>query len=121
MLQKIIIYVAIPIALVFGMISSCSVLRDQKFESNTKEVKGLIEVGDDIFEAKKKLEESGFKIKAGPVFATKNKDYYSMLVDYGLQPNAWEKMKLAAGLPGIDKSLSGVIEADKDGKIYKIE
>jgi len=121
MLQKIIICIAALTVLAFGLISCCSVLRDKKIEANTTEVKGLIKIGDDIFEAKTRLEESGFNITFGPDFPTDSKSYYRMIVDYGLRPNAWEKAKLAAGLPGIDRSLSGIVEAGKDGKIYKIE
>lgn len=121
MLQKIIICIVVPAALAFGLISCCSVLRDKKIEENTEEVKDLIKIGDDIFEAQTRLEENGFKITFGPDFPTDSKSYYRMIVDFGLRPNAWEKAKLAAGLPGVDRSLSGIIEADKDGKIYKIE
>tara|TARA_B100001093_G_C26699161_1_gene958251 strand:- start:186 stop:551 length:366 start_codon:yes stop_codon:yes gene_type:complete len=120
MLQKIIICAVVPIVLFLGSISCCSVLRERKVEANTTQIKELIKIGDNIFNAKTKIEKNGFKITYGPDFPTDSKTYYLMIVDYGLNPNAWEKIKLAAGKPGVNEPIWGEIKADSSGKIISI-
>ena len=46
----------------------------------------LVRVGDDIFEAKQRLEADGFRIEYGPGMPTKDKSYYMMIVGFGVDP-----------------------------------
>ena len=124
MLQKIMITLLILGLSLTGLISCCSVARQTRVVEAQTIVKEVVEMGDNIFEAKKKLEAKGLRIMAdGPNFATEDKSYYSMVIDYGLSPTAWDTFKYTVELPPSknEKPIYGLIEADKNGKIYKIE
>ena len=122
MLQKI----AIPLFIItiVGIISCCNFVRQNKVREMQKTVEGTVKIGDDIFDAKKKLEAKGLKILAnGPSYATQDKSYYSMVIDYGLQPTVWDTFKYALEISPSENQMPiyGLIEADENGKVYKIE
>ena len=108
------------LVVVFGLFFCAGIFRNMKVASKTGEIKELIEIGDDIFEAKKKIEENGFKVTYGPDFPTASRSYYMMIIDYGVRPNASDEFRELINMPG-NLKISGIIEADKDGKIYEIK
>jgi len=102
----------------------CCVSGCKQGDSGTQkraEVSDQFIVGDDIFEAEKILVAKGFKIKSGPSFATVNKDYYLLIVDYGESPNSLETFKYTVGIPSKSGPITGIIKAGIDGKITSIE
>ncbi|QQL45579.1 hypothetical protein [Sulfuriroseicoccus oceanibius] len=115
MLQRIVVC-----AVALWLVSCGSITRDRELKVNELEVRELISIGDDIFEARNILEEHGFKISYGPKFPTDSRSYYQMIIDYGLHPTGWEKMKLAAGRPGVNKPIWGEVRADPSGRITSI-
>ena len=100
--------------------NGCNTSRDAIVEEKKEKVNAAIKIGDDIFEARDKLIEEGFKIQYGPDFPTKTRKYYMMIVDYGLVPNELDNFKYMAGIEN-DKLMTGVIKADSDGKITSIK
>lgn len=116
MLRKLAILLFLAI---FG--SGCGQKRDIAMEKGIETVASSIEIGDDIFSAKKKLEEAGLTIKYGPEFPTKSEKYLMMIVDYGVRPNGLETFKYTVGIEGNDAPINGVIKATPDGEITSIE
>ena len=120
MLSRVVIFCAVLMILVIGAISYSNFLRYKKIEQNTKDVRSLVAIGSDIFEAKRKLEKAGFTISYGPDFPTASETYYLMIIDYGLHPSGWDKFRELINKPGHLK-LSGIVEADENGDICKVE
>jgi len=124
MLQKIIISIFITSFLVAGLISCSNQARFEQVEKGQKIVLDNVKLGDDIFEAKKVLESKGLSIMAdGPNFATKDKSYYSMVIDYGVGPSFWDTFRYTVGIESSEdeKPIYGLVEAHRNGKIYEIE
>ena len=90
-------------------------------EEKQERIKSKISIGDDIFLAKEKLVEMGFRIKSGPSFATNNNDYYMMVVDYGVLPNGFETFKYTVGIESNGELIDGIIKAGVDKKITNIQ
>lgn len=107
-------------ALVF-LFSCCDSNRTVRLDTQKKKMENEIRIGDDIYQAKDKLIEAGFKIKFGPDFPTKTKKYLMMIVDYGVTPGELETFKYTVGLEGSDKPITGIIKATPEGKITSIE
>jgi hypothetical protein len=94
--------------------------RDSKYQQKLDIVKSEIKIGDNIFEAKIKLQKNGFKIKYGPDHPTTDKAYYLMLIDFGIQPSVWEKFKYTVGIDFNGRPRSGKVKASALGKIVDI-
>jgi len=99
----------------------CQQDRNSVVENSQEKIKTKISIGDDIFLAKEMLIDMGFRIQSGPKFATKNKDYYLMIVDYGALPNGFEIFKYTVGIQTEGQLINGMIKAGVDGKITSIE
>jgi hypothetical protein len=84
-------------------------------------MKTLVSVGDDIFKAKKKLEENGFVISYGPKLSNVQKTRYLMIVSYGVNPGPSAYVAEAMQWKGDGKPIYGTISADKAGRIFRIE
>jgi hypothetical protein len=89
--------------------------------SEKKRMISLVSVGDDIFKAKKKLEENGFAISYGPKLSNVQKTRYLMIVSYGVNPGPSAYVAEAMQWKGDGKPIYGTISADKSGRIYRIE
>ena len=103
------------------IVSGCAQKREALIEKGKDTVVSTVEVGDDIFSAKKKLEEAGLSIKYGPDFPTKSEKYLMMIVDYSARPNGLETFKYTVGLGGNDEPITGVIKATPEGEITSIK
>lgn len=103
------------------LITGCDMKQQAIVEQQKEKVAAEVDLGDDIFEAKEKLETSGFRIKYGPDFPTKTEKYLMMIVDYGASPSGLETFKYTVGLEGSDKPITGIIKATPEGKITSIE
>lgn len=99
----------------------CSVQRQHLIDESRKDVRNLINVGDDIYQAKERLKENGFKIKYGPDFPTKTKKYLMMIVDFGADPNLKETVAYTLGAGEGSGPIDGIIKADPNGVITSIE
>jgi hypothetical protein len=93
-----------------------SQIRDQK-----QRMISVVKVGDNIFSAKKILLENGFRIKFGPKFSDPQKTEYLMIVDYGVNPGASDYLEETFGWAGDGKPFSGIIYANKSGRIFRIK
>ena len=102
-------------------VMGCNSERKDVLERQSGITKSLVQVGDDIHEAKAKLEAEGFKISYGPDYPTKSKGYLMMIVDYGVSPNGAETFRYVVGIESRSEPLDGVIKASPDGKITSIE
>lgn len=121
MLQKLGILIVVTTFTICGLISCCNVKRQKTIDNNLNEVRELVSIGDDIFEAKQKLIDAGFNIKYGPKFPTASKSYYLMIVDYGVRPNGLDTLKYTIGIEGDGKPISGEIRANQSREITNIE
>lgn len=111
----------IILTLTLLVLTSCAVRRDAIIERQKEKVVAEVELGDDIFKAKEKLESAGFRIKYGPGFPTKTKRYLEMIVDYGLNPSELDALKYSYGIEGGGTPITGLIRATPEGKITRIE
>jgi hypothetical protein len=89
--------------------------------SEKKRLKTLVNVGDDIFKAKKKLVENGFVISYGPKLSNVQRNRYLMIVSYGVDPGPSAYVAEAMHWKGDGKPIHGTISADKSGRIFRIE
>lgn len=105
-----------------ALICGCGDSRKEKADNFRDEIQNLISIGDDIFEAKEKLVDSGFSIVYGPDFQTKDRSCLLMIIDYGLQPTSLENLNYVTDLWEDDGELiSGIVRADPSGRIFEIE
>lgn len=109
------------ICIVLFLIGCNGVTQNERVKTKRRLLKNTIELGDNIFEAKETLISEGFSIQFGPDFPTANKDYYLMVVDFGEKPNVAETAKYVTGISGSDRSITGVVKADKDGTITAVD
>lgn len=116
MLQKVMCAITLALLLV-----SCSLKRERIIDGQRSKVAAKVSVGDDIFGAKKRLEDDGFRIKYGPEFPTKTKKYLMMIVDYGVIPNGLETLRYSLELGVDEEPITGIIKANPDGMIFSIE
>ena len=110
------------VALLVGLVAFYQQNSDQrKVAAMRMRMNELVEVGNDIFEAEELLRTEGFRITASPRFATKNQDYYQMVVDFGVRPSTLATIRYTLELGGSESSIYGIIEANSKGKITKVE
>ena len=106
----------------FALICGCGDSRKENADNFRDEIQNLISIGDDIFEAKEKLVDSGFSIVYGPDFPTKDQSNLLMIIDYGLQPTSLENLNYITDLWEEDGELIfGIVRADPSGRIFEIE
>lgn len=92
-----------------------------QISSEKKRMISIVEIGDDIFSAKQKLIENGFRIKYGPKLSNAQKSKYLMIVDFGVGPGPSDYLEETLGWGGDGESPSGVIYANESGKIFRIK
>lgn len=80
----------------------------------------LVDVGDDIFDAKETLLSNDFRIVSGPNFATADKDYYLMTVDFGVLPSTWDTIQYTIGMRGSGEPIAGIVKANSEGVITNV-
>lgn len=108
------------IALILG-IFGCDSERREVVEAEKESVRSLVQIGDNIYDVKAKLEAEGFRISYGPDYPTKTRKYLMMIVDYGVIPNGEEAFRYTVGIEGDDELIDGIIKADTEGVITSIE
>ena len=115
----------VPIFACFAVIGGCEFVMKQmqahRVAKKLEEVKSLVSVGDDIYEAKEILIENGFRIVAGPSFPTKPRDYMTMHISFGESPSTIDDLIYTMDLGWGGSAISGLIRADPSGKITEIE
>lgn len=95
--------------------------REEIVKSQGEKINAEISLGDHIFEAKERLIAAGFKIKYGPDFPTKTREYLLMIVDYGVRPSRLDTFKYSVGIGGGADPITGIIKSDAEGTITSIE
>jgi len=102
---------------------SCSLSRDYEARKKLSKVNSIVKIGDNIYEAEKKLKDAGFRVSK-PYFPTDSKNIYWMDDFYGLRHTPIEQAGYGLALPfptvGTPQPIRGKIEANVSGEIFNI-
>ncbi len=115
--------ILVSIALVAAGLSQCTAHRSSAYEAKMVDLRSQVQVGDNIFEAAKKIE-GRYHYTSGPLDPTKLGKELWLHVNFGLQPTFIETAAYTAdvNLPFDDnKPISAVIKANSNGVITSIE
>lgn len=121
-MKRILITVATAIMIVVS-ISQCTVHRSSVYEAKMDDLRSQVQVGDNIYEAAKKIE-GRYHHTTGPLDPTKRGKELWLHVNFGLQPTLAETMAYTAeiDLPFDDnKPITAIIKADAAGTITNIQ
>jgi hypothetical protein len=109
------------LAAVSLFLGSCQEKRDGIVANKASIVLEEVKLGDNIFDAREKLQNRGMKCSE-PYFPTASKSEYWMNVDYGVTTTASEKMlESLDATPDKKKMISALIRAKPNGVIFKID
>lgn len=105
---------------VFLVPIGCAPSSNLRLQDKRDRFESSVAVGDNIFEAKEKLANLGFRILSGPTFATEKQNYYLMIVDFGEPPTHFETFKYSTGVQSEGTLIHGLVKADAKGTITVI-
>jgi len=121
-MKRIILILGLLVLVVAGL-SQCTAYRSSVYEEKMVDLRSQVQIGDNIYEAAKKIE-GRYHYISGPLDLTKLDKELWLHVNFGLQPTFIETVTYASDVElqfGDHKPISAVIKADSDGVVTSIE
>ena len=102
--------------------SQCTMHRTAKYEEGMADLRQQVKIGDDIFEAEKRIKDR-YHYVTEPYDPTKLGKVLWMNVDFGLQPTFVETIAYTADIEpiGDNKPISAIVVADPSGTVTAIK
>jgi hypothetical protein len=98
---------------------SCTASPSPKYERKMAQLRSIVPIGSDIYQAKRNLEREGFE--TSEIYdPTKLGKVLSMDVDFGILPGSLDALLYAADIEHPSAPISGLVEATPAGKVIEI-